>query len=174
MATPRSLTRLLPAYLSVTVRIRSIHGGNTLINEAAGRDNHPRATSWSLNATHRSTKMNRLYTILLYLSLLTKRGSSAETPISTSTLISPATKMCRYYAHTYACGHTLTVFAAYCAPAALIQRACGGGEIWQSVRMDHPCASCPTTGAETSSSGGSSGGMAGKGRAKGRKVGGRR
>ncbi|EON67460.1 hypothetical protein W97_06714 [Coniosporium apollinis CBS 100218] len=82
--------------------------------------------------------------------------------------------MCRYYAHTYACGHTLTVFAAYCAPAALIQRACGGGEIWQSVRMDHPCASCPAAGADTSSSAGSSGGMAGKGRAKGRKVGGRR
>jgi hypothetical protein len=53
--------------------------------------------------------------------------------------------MCRYYAHTHPCGHTTTVFAAYCPPAQLIQTACPGGqggEIWQSLRMEQPCTLC--------------------------------
>ncbi|KAF2088945.1 hypothetical protein K490DRAFT_18246, partial [Saccharata proteae CBS 121410] len=50
--------------------------------------------------------------------------------------------MCRYYAHTYPCGHTSTVFAAYCAPAALSQRPCAGGEIWQTLKMETTCSAC--------------------------------
>lgn len=50
--------------------------------------------------------------------------------------------MCRYYAHSHICGHTNTVFAAYCAPAALKQRPCSGGEIWQTLKMDQVCAIC--------------------------------
>lgn len=50
--------------------------------------------------------------------------------------------MCRYYAHNHRCGHTRMVFAAYCAPAALIQRACASGEIWQTLRMETACSRC--------------------------------
>ncbi|GAB7325142.1 hypothetical protein MBLNU13_g09223t1 [Cladosporium sp. NU13] len=44
--------------------------------------------------------------------------------------------MCKYYAHTHPCGHTKTVFAAFCPSAALVQRACAGGEIWATVKME--------------------------------------
>ncbi|KKY24036.1 hypothetical protein UCDDS831_g02691 [Diplodia seriata] len=50
--------------------------------------------------------------------------------------------MCRYYAHSHICGHTHTVFAAYCPPAALKQRPCSGGEIWQTLKMDQACVIC--------------------------------
>jgi hypothetical protein len=44
--------------------------------------------------------------------------------------------MCKYYAH------TKTVFAAFCPSAALVQRACAGGEIWATVKMEADCAAC--------------------------------
>lgn len=50
--------------------------------------------------------------------------------------------MCKYYAHTHPCGHTKTVFAAFCPSAALVQRACAGGEIWATVKMEADCAAC--------------------------------
>ena len=50
--------------------------------------------------------------------------------------------MCKYYAHTHPCGHTKTVFAAFCPAAALVQRACAGGEIWATVKMEADCAAC--------------------------------
>lgn len=58
--------------------------------------------------------------------------------------------MCKYYAHTHPCGHTKTVFAAFCPSAALVQRACAGGEIWATVKMETDCAAC---GAEKGESG---------------------
>lgn len=63
--------------------------------------------------------------------------------------------MCRYYAHIHPCGHTTTVFAAFCAPAQLIQRPCpggSGGEIWQSLRMEHVCSRCQPEGNVSTSS----------------------
>lgn len=54
--------------------------------------------------------------------------------------------MCRYYAHSHVCGHTNTVFAAYCPPAALKQRPCAGGEIWQTLKMDQVCSICGLNG----------------------------
>ncbi|KAK4973245.1 hypothetical protein LTR28_011676 [Elasticomyces elasticus] len=54
--------------------------------------------------------------------------------------------MCKYYAHTHPCGHTKTVFAAYCPSGALVQRPCGRGEIWQTLRLEASCLAC---GAET-------------------------
>ncbi|KAF2145729.1 uncharacterized protein K452DRAFT_284099 [Aplosporella prunicola CBS 121167] len=56
--------------------------------------------------------------------------------------------MCRYYAHTHSCGHTTTIFAAYCASGALVQRPCHGGEIWQTLKMDHVCSACQTDSAK--------------------------
>lgn len=50
--------------------------------------------------------------------------------------------MCKFYAHTHPCGHTKTVFAAFCPSAALVQRACAGGEIWATVKMEADCAAC--------------------------------
>lgn len=50
--------------------------------------------------------------------------------------------MCKYYAHTHPCGHTKTVFAAFCPSAALVQRACAGGEIWATVKMEIDCSAC--------------------------------
>lgn len=50
--------------------------------------------------------------------------------------------MCKYYAHTHPCGHTKTVFAAFCPSAALVQRACTGGEIWATVKIEADCAAC--------------------------------
>jgi hypothetical protein len=50
--------------------------------------------------------------------------------------------MCKFYAHTYPCGHTKTVFAAFCPSAALVQRPCSGGEIWATVKMEMDCAAC--------------------------------
>ncbi|KAM0702743.1 hypothetical protein Q7P35_010175 [Cladosporium inversicolor] len=50
--------------------------------------------------------------------------------------------MCKYYAHTHPCGHTKTIFAAFCPSAALVQRACAGGEIWATVKMETDCAAC--------------------------------
>jgi hypothetical protein len=50
--------------------------------------------------------------------------------------------MCKFYAHTHPCGHTKTIFAAFCRPAALVQRPCNGGEIWATVKMEAECASC--------------------------------
>lgn len=48
----------------------------------------------------------------------------------------------RYYAHTHPCGHTKTVFAAYCPSAALMQKPCGRGEIWATVKMEAACSQC--------------------------------
>ncbi|KAF1816954.1 hypothetical protein P152DRAFT_4711 [Eremomyces bilateralis CBS 781.70] len=50
--------------------------------------------------------------------------------------------MCRFYAHTHPCGHTNMVFAAYCSEAAMVQRQCIGGEIWQTLTMDDACGEC--------------------------------
>ncbi|CAK3954290.1 Hypothetical predicted protein [Lecanosticta acicola] len=56
--------------------------------------------------------------------------------------------MCKYYAHSHPCGHVRTVFAAFCPPAALLQKPCGGGgnhkqgDIWATVQMDRECAHC--------------------------------
>jgi hypothetical protein len=50
--------------------------------------------------------------------------------------------MCKFYAHTHPCGHTKTVFAAFCPSAALVQRPCAGGEIWATVKIETDCAAC--------------------------------
>ena len=50
--------------------------------------------------------------------------------------------MCKFYAHTHPCGHTHTVWAAYCTPGQMVQRHCASGEIWQTLRMEHACADC--------------------------------
>jgi len=50
--------------------------------------------------------------------------------------------MCKFYAHTHPCGHTKTVFAAFCPSAALVQRPCAGGEIWATVKMEMDCTAC--------------------------------
>ncbi|GAB1728263.1 hypothetical protein NU195Hw_g3188t1 [Hortaea werneckii] len=50
--------------------------------------------------------------------------------------------MCKYYAHTHPCGHTKTVFAAHCSSAALMQKPCGRGEIWATVKMEAACTLC--------------------------------
>jgi len=50
--------------------------------------------------------------------------------------------MCKFYAHTHPCGHTKTVFAAFCPSAALVQRACSDGEIWATVKIETDCAAC--------------------------------
>ncbi|KAF2767933.1 hypothetical protein EJ03DRAFT_328662 [Teratosphaeria nubilosa] len=51
-------------------------------------------------------------------------------------------KMCKYYAHTHPCGHTKTVFAAFCSTAALVQKPCGQGDIWATVKLEVNCAHC--------------------------------
>lgn len=57
--------------------------------------------------------------------------------------------MCKYYAHTHPCGHTKTVFAAFCPSAALVQRPCAaGGEIWATVKVEVDCAVCGAEGEE--------------------------
>ncbi|KAL1384065.1 hypothetical protein HDK64DRAFT_27000 [Phyllosticta capitalensis] len=66
-------------------------------------------------------------------------------PIRTTNQSSRLLIMCRYYAHTHSCGHTTTVFAAYCPSAAMRQRACsaqGASEIWQTLKMETSCAAC--------------------------------
>jgi hypothetical protein len=50
--------------------------------------------------------------------------------------------MCKFYAYTHPCGHTKTVFAAFCPSAALVQRPCAGGEIWATVKMETDCPAC--------------------------------
>ena len=35
-----------------------------------------------------------------------------------------------------------TVFAAYCPPAALVQRQCGKGDIWATVKVETHCSYC--------------------------------
>ena len=57
--------------------------------------------------------------------------------------------MCKFYAHTHPCGHTKTVFAAFCPSAALVQRACAGGEIWATVKMESDCAACSCGSSDT-------------------------
>lgn len=51
-------------------------------------------------------------------------------------------EMCRFYAHTYQCGHTKTVLSNHCSRAALIQRACRNGDICANVQVDEKCSSC--------------------------------
>ncbi|KEQ64605.1 uncharacterized protein M437DRAFT_73552 [Aureobasidium melanogenum CBS 110374] len=50
--------------------------------------------------------------------------------------------MCRFYAHTYQCGHVKTVLSNYCSKAALIQQACRKGDICANVEVDEKCSSC--------------------------------
>ncbi|KAG9698988.1 hypothetical protein KCU95_g3076, partial [Aureobasidium melanogenum] len=50
--------------------------------------------------------------------------------------------MCRFYAHTYQCGHVKTVLSNYCSKAALIQQACRNGDICANVQVDEKCSSC--------------------------------
>jgi hypothetical protein len=50
--------------------------------------------------------------------------------------------MCKYYAHSHPCGHVKTVFATFCPQAALIQKACRGGDIWATVKMEQECGHC--------------------------------
>ncbi|EGP91873.1 uncharacterized protein MYCGRDRAFT_29712, partial [Zymoseptoria tritici IPO323] len=50
--------------------------------------------------------------------------------------------MCKYYAHHHPCGHIKTVFAAFCPPGALVQKQCGKGEIWATVKIEKDCARC--------------------------------
>ncbi|KAK3068225.1 hypothetical protein LTR53_014381, partial [Teratosphaeriaceae sp. CCFEE 6253] len=47
-----------------------------------------------------------------------------------------------FYAHTHRCGHTTTVFAAACPASALVQRPCGRGEIWATVKVEAECVLC--------------------------------
>jgi len=51
-------------------------------------------------------------------------------------------EMCRFYAHTYQCGHTKTVFSKHCSRAALKQQACHSGDICANVQLDEKCSSC--------------------------------
>lgn len=50
--------------------------------------------------------------------------------------------MCKYYAHSHPCGHVRTVFAAFCPQAALVQKPCGKGDIWATVKMEKECTHC--------------------------------
>ena len=50
--------------------------------------------------------------------------------------------MCYYYAHSHICGHTTTVFAAYCAAAALVQTPCKNGQISATVKVANKCTTC--------------------------------
>ncbi|KAK5010581.1 hypothetical protein LTR28_008962 [Elasticomyces elasticus] len=76
-----------------------------------------------------------------------QQHSSTTLSIASPPPPQPTTQtMCKYYAHTHPCGHTKTVFAAYCPSGALVQRACGRGEIWQTLRLEASCLAC---GAET-------------------------
>jgi hypothetical protein len=50
--------------------------------------------------------------------------------------------MCKYYAHSHPCGHVKTIFAAFCPKAALVQKTCGKGEIWATVKIEKDCAHC--------------------------------
>lgn len=50
--------------------------------------------------------------------------------------------MCRFYAHTYQCGHTKTVLSSHCSKAALIQQACRSGDICANLQIDEKCSSC--------------------------------
>lgn len=52
------------------------------------------------------------------------------------------TAMCKYYAHTHPCGHTKTVFAAFCPSAAMRQKQCARGDIWATVKLETNCAHC--------------------------------
>jgi hypothetical protein len=51
-------------------------------------------------------------------------------------------KMCRFFAHTYHCGHTNIVLSKHCPRAALIQQACRDGDICANVQLDEKCSSC--------------------------------
>ncbi|TKA57589.1 hypothetical protein B0A49_12716 [Cryomyces minteri] len=99
-------------------------------------------------------------------------------PTRTTTPSRPRHKaMCKYYAHTHPCGHT-PVFAAFCAPAALVQRPCGHGEIWHSLRVEDDCPGCfaapPASGAAAAGTKGGGGGGGGARRPAAAKRGGRR
>jgi len=50
--------------------------------------------------------------------------------------------MCKYYAHSHPCGHVKTVFAAFCSSAALVQKPCGRGDIWATVKVEKECQLC--------------------------------
>ncbi|KAK4153120.1 hypothetical protein C8A00DRAFT_15611 [Chaetomidium leptoderma] len=50
--------------------------------------------------------------------------------------------MCRYYAHRHSCNHTQLSFAAFCAPAALLQNPCGSRHIWQTLAVEEACEDC--------------------------------
>ncbi|KEQ74096.1 hypothetical protein M436DRAFT_44598 [Aureobasidium namibiae CBS 147.97] len=50
--------------------------------------------------------------------------------------------MCRFYAHTYQCRHTKTIFSKHCSRAALKQQACQSGDICADVQLDEKCSSC--------------------------------
>jgi hypothetical protein len=52
--------------------------------------------------------------------------------------------MCRYYAHAHTCKHTSLSFAAFCAPASLIQNPCGERHIWATITLGEPCEDCKT------------------------------
>ncbi|KAH6845441.1 hypothetical protein B0I37DRAFT_380136 [Chaetomium sp. MPI-CAGE-AT-0009] len=54
--------------------------------------------------------------------------------------------MCRYYAHQHTCKHTSLSFAAFCAPASLIQNPCGERHIWQTIAVGEPCEDCRPVG----------------------------
>ncbi|EME88887.1 uncharacterized protein MYCFIDRAFT_149462 [Pseudocercospora fijiensis CIRAD86] len=54
----------------------------------------------------------------------------------------PVINMCKYYAHSHPCGHVKTVFAAFCPQAALVQKPCGRGDIWATVKMEKDCTHC--------------------------------
>lgn len=54
--------------------------------------------------------------------------------------------MCRYYAHQHTCKHTSLSFAAFCAPASLIQNPCGERHIWQTISLGEPCEDCRPVG----------------------------
>ncbi|RDI76786.1 ATP-dependent RNA helicase [Venturia inaequalis] len=54
--------------------------------------------------------------------------------------------MCPYYAYTFTCGHTQTVFAQCCKPAQISQRRCTtrspAATIPITFKMDHECEEC--------------------------------
>lgn len=52
--------------------------------------------------------------------------------------------MCKYYAHSHQCGHTITVLASQCSSAAITRRPCGKGDICATLKVDETCSKCPS------------------------------
>ncbi|KAF2428597.1 hypothetical protein EJ08DRAFT_650978 [Tothia fuscella] len=58
--------------------------------------------------------------------------------------------MCPYYAYTFSCGHTQTVFATWCAKAQISQRRCNtrtsSATISATLKFEEKCPDCLSMG----------------------------